>query len=70
MQLGGRRIDSSASYHNQFYAARALHASGVPREDIFFVSKVGPYLALGYNDTKAPFATILNVTGLSYVDLV
>jgi diketogulonate reductase-like aldo/keto reductase len=70
IQLGGRRVDSADSYHNQFYAGRAVKASNVPREDIFFVSKVGPYLPLGYNDTRTQFANILNATGLDYVDLV
>lgn len=70
LQLGGRRVDGSDSYHNQLYVARAVHASGVPREDVFYTSKVGNYLPMGFADTHAQFATTLAVTGLSYVDLL
>lgn len=70
LQLGGRRIDSADSYHNQFYAGRAVRASSVSRQDIFVVSKVGPYLPLGYNETLTQFSNILTSTGLDYIDLV
>jgi len=70
LQLGGRRVDSSASYHNQYYAGVALRASGLARADVFFVSKVGPYLALGYGATWAQLNTTLAVTALDFVDLL
>jgi diketogulonate reductase-like aldo/keto reductase len=70
LQLGGRRIDSADSYHNQFYAGRAVLASGIPRNEIFFVSKVGPYLPMGFADTQTQITNILSATGLDYVDLV
>lgn len=47
-----------------------MRASGVPRADIFLVTKTGPYLALGYDDTRAQFANFLNVTGAGYADLL
>jgi diketogulonate reductase-like aldo/keto reductase len=74
LQLGGRRIDNSASYHNQLPVGIAMAASGeahaktftvhrishglvrlagIPRNQIFLTSKVGPYLPLGYNETLA-----------------
>jgi diketogulonate reductase-like aldo/keto reductase len=70
LQLGGRRIDSSASYHNQLYSAIAARASGVPRAELFFTSKVGPFLPLGYAESWAQLNTTLAVTGLGYVDLL
>jgi diketogulonate reductase-like aldo/keto reductase len=70
MQLGGTRLDNSNSYHNQFYVAKAMRGSGLPREQLFLTSKVGPYLPLGYADAKAQFETTRNVTGLAYVDLL
>ena len=70
LQLGGRRVDSSASYHNQLYAGIAVRASGVPRKDVFFTSKVGPYLALGGADVWIQLNNTLNTTGLAYVDLL
>jgi len=69
VQLGGRRIDSAGSYHNQLPTAIAMNATGVPRSELFFVSKVGQYLAMGYDEAAAQLATTLAVTGLGYVDL-
>jgi len=70
LQLGGRRIDSSDSYHSQAVAAQALRAAGLPRAGFFFTSKVGPYLALGAAEAAAQFAGVLAATGLAYVDLL
>jgi diketogulonate reductase-like aldo/keto reductase len=67
-QLGGRRIDSANGYRNQNAVGRAIRESAVPRSDIFFQTKVGPYLAMGYNETLSQAAVILNVTGLTYID--
>jgi diketogulonate reductase-like aldo/keto reductase len=71
LQLGGRRIDNSASYHNQRYVGIAMGASGIPRSELFLTSKVGPYLAMGYNETLQQFSTIVSMPGVgSYVDLL
>ena len=53
LQLGGRRLDNSASYHNQQYVGISMSASGLPRESIFLTSKVGPYLPMGF-DVRPP----------------
>ena len=34
IQLGGRRIDNSASYRNQRFVIQAMENSGVPREEV------------------------------------
>ena len=73
LTLGGRRIDNSDSYHSQKHAGIALTSSGLSREDVFFTSKVGPFLALGAAETKAQFAGILSATGpwlKGHVDLL
>lgn len=72
LTLGGRRIDTSASYRNQMGVGQAINASRrVSRADVFVTSKVGPYLAMGYDETKAQVATMLGAGGLApYVDLV
>ena len=46
----------------------ALAASGVPREEIFLLSKVGPSQPLGYNDTLSQFSAILQEMNVTYVD--
>jgi len=48
----------------------AVRASGVPRADVFFTSKVGPYLALGGAEAWAQLNRTLATTGLAYVDLL
>ena len=70
LQLGGTRVDNSNSYHNQYYVAEAMRASGLPRSQLFLTSKVGPYLPLGHAEALSQFATTLRVTALSYVDLL
>lgn len=40
LALGGRRVDNSASYHNQRPVVTAMAASGVPRGELFLTSKV------------------------------
>ena len=70
LQLGGRRVDNSDSYHNQKAVGSAMRASGVAREELFFTTKVGAYLPMGYAEARAQFATTLNVTGLGYADLL
>ena len=73
LSLGGRRIDNSASYHSQKHAGIALTTYGLSREDVFFTSKVGPFLAMGAAEAKAQFAGIIEATGPflnGYVDLL
>jgi 2,5-diketo-D-gluconate reductase A len=70
LQLGGSRLDNSASYHNQLYVGTAMAASGLPRSSLFLTSKVGPYLALGGAEAKAQFQRTLSTTGAGYVDLL
>ena len=70
LQFNGPRIDSSDSYHSQRIVGRALAASGCARSDVFFTSKVGPYLAMGGAEATQQFQGILLATGLTYVDLL
>jgi len=69
MQLGGRRLDNSASYHNQYYVAKAMNASGLPRDSLFITTKIGSYLPMGGAEALSQFTTFLRVTGLGKADL-
>ena len=84
-KVGGRRVDTAYSYHDQKGIGRAIAASQVPREELFIVSKVcnphGPpaYLenmnardiyAMGYNDTLMQMEPILKTLQVDYVDLL
>ena len=48
LALGGRRVDGSVDYGDQVGIGKAIKASGLPREEIFMVSKLKP---VDYNTT-------------------
>ncbi|KAF7891707.1 hypothetical protein EAF00_008009 [Botryotinia globosa] len=66
---GYRHVDSAAAYRNEGPCAVAVHKSSIPREDIFFTSKIPPR-ALSYENTKAQVTKTLMETGLDYIDLM
>ena len=68
LSRGGRRIDAANSYQDQKDVGIGMAASGVPRSEIFLLSKVGPSNPLGYNDSLAQFETILSDMNTTYVD--
>lgn len=79
LRLGGRRIDAAFSYHDQVGIGRAIRQSGIPRDQIFITSKVGPGGsgkggvpggALGYNDTLQQMEKVLSSLNVTYVDLL
>ena len=70
LKLGGRRIDGSFSYHDQVGIGKAIRGSGIPRDQIFITSKVGPSAPLGYNDTLHQMEQVLSSLNVSYVDLL
>ncbi|XP_065829602.1 aldo-keto reductase Mvan_2161-like [Oscarella lobularis] len=74
LKLGGRRIDAAFSYHDQVGVGKAIRESGIPREQIFITSKVGPGGvcggALGYNDTLDQMKDVLSSLNVTYVDLL
>lgn len=53
------------SYGSQISVGKAMAASGVPRSDIFLLSKVGPSQPLGYNDSLAQFEIIKQEMGVT-----
>lgn len=42
LALGYRHIDTAQGYHNEQHVGAALAASGVPRDEVFLVTKVRP----------------------------
>lgn len=65
---GGRRLDSADSYFNQESVARGILESGVPRDELFILSKIGNTWPMGYNDTLTQFAGIQEKLGVDSVD--
>lgn len=66
--LGGRRIDAADTYDDDEYVGAGMAASGLPRGEIFVLSKIGSGAAMGYTDTLAQFQGILARMNINYVD--
>ncbi|TQV94403.1 hypothetical protein V2A60_002565 [Cordyceps javanica] len=71
LEAGYRQIDSASLYRNQGQSAAAIPASGVPRSDVFFTSKVPFFKApMGYDSTHKLVDAALEQTQLGYLDLM
>ena len=68
LETGYRHIDTAAVYGNESGVGLAVRESGLPREDIFVVSKVWNS-DQGYESTLKAFNASLNRLGLDYLDL-
>lgn len=65
------QIDSAFGYYNQGPSAASIPASGIPREDVFFTTKVSRRdKPLSYQNTLDTVDIALKETNLSYLDLV
>ncbi|KFZ04866.1 hypothetical protein V502_09993, partial [Pseudogymnoascus sp. VKM F-4520 (FW-2644)] len=69
LKAGYRHVDSAAAYRNEAPCGQAIHKSHLPREDIFFTSKI-PTRNLSYENTQSTVDNTLKVTGLEYIDLM
>lgn len=68
LETGYRMIDTAAAYGNEEAVGRAIAKGGVPREELFIVTKLWVQDA-SYEGAKAAFRTSLNKLGLDYLDL-
>lgn len=68
LKTGYRMIDTAACYGNERAVGEAVRESGIPREDIFLVSKVWIQDA-GYEKTMASFEKTLSNLQTDYLDL-
>lgn len=68
LQAGYRHIDTAAAYQNEVETGLALAGAGVPREDVFLVTKLwnGDH---GYDATLAAFDASLSRLAVDYLDL-
>jgi diketogulonate reductase-like aldo/keto reductase len=65
LELGYRHIDTAQAYGNEESVGKALHDSGVPREEVFIATKFYP----GSKDPEAEMEQSLRRLGLDQVDL-
>lgn len=68
IQSGYRMIDTAAAYMNEEAVGAAIKKSGVPREELFIVTKLWVQDA-SYEKAKVAFQTSLEKLGLDYLDL-
>ena len=70
IKVGYRHVDSAIYYQNEAACCLALVKSGVPRENLFFTSKIPPN-SMSYEGAKAEIKSSLEkAEGLGYIDLM
>lgn len=68
INAGYRHIDTATAYGNEESVGKAIHRSGVARQDLFLTSKLAnPHH--GYEATHAAFLKTLELLGTDYLDL-
>ena len=71
LQAGYRHIDSAVFYHNEGPCGEAIKKSGIPREDIFFTSKImEPNFKMSYEIATKQIQQTIRDAGLEYCDLI
>lgn len=68
LQAGYRHIDTAAVYGNERETGRAVAESGVPRDELYLVTKLWNS-EQGYDSTLRAFDTSMDLLGLDYLDL-
>ncbi len=66
LEVGYRHFDTATMYRNEREVGRAVHDSGVPREDVFITTKLQPGDA---GRERATLEASLRALGTEYVDL-
>lgn len=69
LKVGYRMIDTAQAYYNEEGVGAAIAKSGIPRKDIFLVSKVW-ISNYGYEKAKASIDESLRKLSTNYIDLM
>ena len=69
LKVGYRMIDTAQAYHNEEGVGAAIAKSGIPRDELFIVSKVW-ISNYGYEKAKASIDESLRKLGTDYIDLM
>src|ERR1700689_5136670 len=65
---GYRHIDTATGYHNEAEVGAAIHASGVPRAEVFVTTKC-PNYAHGYDQARRACKASLDRLEVEHLDL-
>ncbi|KAF2679946.1 Aldo/keto reductase [Lentithecium fluviatile CBS 122367] len=68
IQSGYRHVDSAVAYRNEAPSAEGMKKSGIPREELFFTTKIPPK-SMSYETAKQHVENSLKEIGFDYVDL-
>ncbi len=68
LEAGYRLIDTAQMYGNEQYVGETIRESGIPREEIFVMTKLDNDQH-GYDNAKISFEESMNRLGLGYIDL-
>jgi 2,5-diketo-D-gluconate reductase A len=68
LRAGYRHIDTAALYGNERETGRAVAASGLPRDQVYLVTKLWN-ADQGYDSTLAAFDASMDALGVDYLDL-
>ena len=68
LAAGYRSLDTAAAYRNEEAVGRAIHASGIPRDELFITTKLWVQ-DQGEDNAKRAFETSLRKLGVEYLDL-
>lgn len=69
LKVGYRMIDTAQAYHNEEGVGAAIAKSGIPREELFVVSKVW-ISNYGFEKAKVSIDESLRKLGTDYIDLM
>ena len=67
LEAGGRLIDTAYMYHNEAAVGRAVRDSGVPREEVFVITKLYPSQFAGADEA---IDEALEKLDIGYIDLM
>ena len=67
LNTGVRLIDTAYMYHNEEEIGRAIRDSGVPREEIFVITKIYPSQ---FNDPEGAIEMALEKLDIGYIDMM
>jgi len=68
LRAGYRHVDTAAAYRNEREVGRAVADSGVPRDELYLVTKLWN-ADQGYDSTLKAFDASMSRLGLDYLDL-
>ena len=67
LEAGGRLIDTAYMYHNEAAVGRAVRDSGVPREEIFVITKLYPSQ---FSNAEAAIDEAMEKLDIGYIDMM